>query len=179
MFAYCLNCPTGMSDPSGNFPWIIVAIGSVIVAGIGYLAVEDTLDEAGLNEEEKALVYKDPIAAYNVKEAKEITVEYIDNYYGRENDKDGTQVNAFRHAMWNAIMTDKIGTEKAKEFADAHEAFSNNPDEHKQMDLHNNELGRSIAMQYAGQGYDVFAEKIIEAINNGEGSVLRWDPNAG
>jgi hypothetical protein len=45
------------------------------------------------------------------------------------------------------------------------------------MDLHNNELGRSIATQYAGQGYDVFAEKIIEAINNGDAEVLIWDPN--
>ena len=43
------------------------------------------------------------------------------------------------------------------------------------MDLHNNELGRKIAIEYAGQGYDVFSEKIQEAINNGEAVVLRWD----
>lgn len=79
--------------------------------------------------------------------------------------------------MWNAVMTDKIGEEKAKKFADAHENIPNNPIEHMKMDLHNNELGRQIAIQYAGQGYDIFSQKIQEAINNGEAMVLLWDPN--
>ena len=79
--------------------------------------------------------------------------------------------------MWNAIMTDKIGAEKAKKFADAHEQFPNNPANHMEMDLHNNELGRSIALEYAGQGYDVFSQKIQEAIRNGEAKVLVWDSN--
>lgn len=79
--------------------------------------------------------------------------------------------------MWNAIMTDKIGAEKAKEFADAHEVVAN-PDfwkENCEMDLHNNELGRRIAIEYAGQSYEVFSQKILEAINNGEAIVLEWD----
>ena len=46
-----------------------------------------------------------------------------------------------------------------------------------EMDLHNNELGRRIALEYAGQGYDVFSQKIQEAINNGEAKVIKWDPN--
>ena len=45
------------------------------------------------------------------------------------------------------------------------------------MDLHNNALGRKIALEYAGQGYDVFSQKIQEAINNGEAKVIEWDPN--
>ena len=72
-------------------------------------------------------------------------------------------------------MTDKIGEKKAKEFADAHEDIPNNPAEHKEMDLHNNELGRRIAIEYAGQGYDVFSQKIQEAINHGEAYVITWD----
>ena len=74
-------------------------------------------------------------------------------------------------------MTDKIGEEKAKKFADAHEQFLNSPVEHKGMDLHNNELGRRIATEYAGQGDYVFFQKIIEAINNGDAEVIIWDPN--
>ena len=74
-------------------------------------------------------------------------------------------------------MTDKIGVKKAKKFADAHEMFPGNPIEHMQMDLHNNELGRRIAVEYAGQGYDVFSRKIQEAINNGEAKVIKWDLN--
>ncbi len=70
-------------------------------------------------------------------------------------------------------MTDKLGAGKAKLFADAHEK----PHEKKHsaecaMDYHNNALGREIALQYAGQGYDVFAEKIFEAIMEGKAIVL-------
>ena len=86
-------------------------------------------------------------------------------------------MNAYRHAMWNAIMTDKMGAEKAKKFADAHEQIPKNPIDHKEMDLHNNELGRRIAIEYAGQGYDVFSQKIQEAISNGEAKVIIWDSN--
>lgn len=46
-----------------------------------------------------------------------------------------------------------------------------------EMDIHNNELGRRIAIEYAGQGYDVFSQKIQEAINNGEAKVIIWDSN--
>ena len=41
------------------------------------------------------------------------------------------------------------------------------------MDLHNNALGRRIAVEYAGEGYDVFSQRIIEAINNGEAVVMK------
>ena len=30
---------------------------------------------------------------------------------------------------------------------------------------------------YDEEGYDVFSEKIIEAINNGEAKVIKWDSN--
>lgn len=45
------------------------------------------------------------------------------------------------------------------------------------MALHNNELGRKIALEFAGQGYDVFSQKIQEAINVGEAKVIIWDSN--
>ena len=72
-------------------------------------------------------------------------------------------------------MTDKIGYERAKKFADAHEEpFLASQPELCEMDLFNNELGRKIAIEYAGQGYDVFAQKIYEAIEEGEACVIRW-----
>ena len=79
-------------------------------------------------------------------------------------------------SSYNAFI-DKIGEDKAKKFADAHELVDDYDiwRENCEMDLHNNELGRKIAIEYAGQGYDVFSEKIQEAINNGEAVVLRWD----
>ena len=43
------------------------------------------------------------------------------------------------------------------------------------MDFHNNALGRRIALEYKGQGYDIFADKIQEAILNGEAKIITWD----
>ena len=179
MFAYCGNNPVNRADPNGE-GWItaliivaVVVVSCAIVKG----EIDEKIDNSGANDAEKALAKRDYIAAYHVNKAKTITEGYIEREYGRENDRDGTQVNAYRHAMWNAIMTDRIGAKKAKEFADAHEEFPGNPVEHMEMDLHNNELGRRIAIEYAGQGYDMFSQKIQEAIKNGEAKVIRWDPN--
>ena len=176
MFAYCNNNPITMVDSSGKVPVTgTIAIG--IIVGFGIYIAALVIERSGANDAEKRLIYQDPIAAYQVYLARELTDDYVNKYYGLENEQDGNQVNAFRHAMWNAIMTDKIGAEKTKVFADAHEQIPNNPADHMQMDLHNNELGRNIATLYAGQGYDVFAGKIIEAISNGQAEVLTWDTN--
>ncbi|MBQ6707247.1 MAG: hypothetical protein IJN07_07090 [Clostridia bacterium] len=75
---------------------------------------DNKIDKSGANDAEKALAKKDYIAAYQVNKAKTITEDYIDKTYGRENDFDGTQVNAYRHAMWNAVMTDRIGKKRQK-----------------------------------------------------------------
>ena len=112
-----------------------------------------------------------------VNRAKNIAYEYGEKVYGDKSGIDRTQANAYRHAMWNAVMTDLIGEKRAQKFADAHEAeFLKKYPKDCEMDLHNNELGRRIALEYAGQGYDVFSKKIIEAINNGEAIVNEWDP---
>ena len=57
------------------------------------------------------------------------------------------ELDAFRHAMWNASMTQKIGFARAKLWGDAHEY--GNPRRipnalNEQMDLHNNAVGRNI-----------------------------------
>jgi hypothetical protein len=80
------------------------------------------------------------------------------------------EVNAVRHAMWNALMVkrtfdnlvtqaahmaggDRVGyaVGKAKEFADAHENnprnYNNVPKVSIDMDYHNNEVGRQVAAQ--------------------------------
>ena len=43
------------------------------------------------------------------------------------------------------------------------------------MDLYFNEIGRQIAIQNKGQGYDVFAQKIQEAIKENREYVIAWD----
>jgi hypothetical protein len=57
-------------------------------------------------------------------------------------------LNAFRHAIWQARLTDEMGSESAKRWADAHEAYypkSELPDH--MADLVNNEYGRQLGEQ--------------------------------
>ncbi len=52
---------------------------------------------------------------------------------------------AFRHAYWNALMTQRFGEDWAEKFTTAHERLPDNYASSEAMDLHNNEVGRSIA----------------------------------
>ncbi|WP_210240483.1 DUF6973 domain-containing protein [Mesorhizobium comanense] len=53
--------------------------------------------------------------------------------------------DAKRHAAWNADMTQSIGVERAKTFADAHEISVPDPDPERTMDLINNHNARELA----------------------------------
>ncbi|MBD8489209.1 hypothetical protein IFO69_10675 [Echinicola sp. CAU 1574] len=59
-----------------------------------------------------------------------------------------TKVDAIRHAYWNALMTQKISDMTfIEELTNAHESNSDSEDA-KLMDLHNNKIGRELALQY-------------------------------
>lgn len=45
-------------------------------------------------------------------------------------------------------MTRALGSDLAKSFGDAHEAFSGNPPEERAVDLHNNAVGREIGARF-------------------------------
>ncbi len=55
------------------------------------------------------------------------------------------EADAFRHATWNAHMTQSIGASEAKKFGDAHERSGANPESEIVMDLMNNHNGRVLA----------------------------------
>ena len=91
-------------------------------------------------------------AASNILFGDNITV---DNY--RNGGMDGTRANAFKHAYWNALMTRHLGSDIAKDIADAHEIpFANDSTlyvgipnyEHSEMDYHNNRMGRIIGSSW-------------------------------
>lgn len=136
-----------------------------------------------LTPSEKLLVVLYPSDAIVVKACQEATDEYTNQYYYGWTD--GDEENAFRHALWNAMMTAAIGRTQAENFATAHEAW---PEEdlrnaepwngfdafqHKAMDLHNNQKGRDCV-----KWYEIFITdntlitRVLEKINNGEMVIL-------
>ncbi|MCF3138425.1 hypothetical protein LRQ04_04050 [Paenarthrobacter sp. AR 02] len=54
-------------------------------------------------------------------------------------DQNDDQIDAFRHAYWNALMVKEFGAEWAEDYATAHEQLPGNPAPREAMDLYNNE----------------------------------------
>ncbi len=80
---------------------------------------------------------------------------------------DGHQ-DAFRHAYWNALMTQRFGDDFATRFATAHEMVPGNPQLRETMDLFNNEVGRNIALANPEASSEELAQLIQEAGQRGE-----------
>lgn len=62
------------------------------------------------------------------------------------------KADGFRHCYWNALMTHRIDVEQAKAVADAHEDKPDQPPAEKDMDLHNNQVGRDIGSTSGSEG---------------------------
>ena len=137
-----------------------------------------------LTAAEKKLVVLFPTDALLVKAAQSKTDKLTSERYPKW--KDGDKGNAFRHALWNAIMSKDIGKYLAEQFATAHEdhgvsdaelkkAVWNgfNGVQHKNMDLHNNQMGRDCFYWYDLLPFDTtLADRVDEKIKNGEAKIL-------
>ena len=132
-----------------------------------------------LTDSEKKLVIRYPFDALKVNQAKNIATTQTETKFGVNGL--GNKSDAFRHGIWNAEMTYLIGETKAELFATAHEdkdVSGTESDgflktEHKNMDLHNNEVGRILAMQNPGLTEDALANLIYSEVNK-ENSSFIW-----
>ncbi len=98
-----------------------------------------------INPHEWKVIFEHPLEALKVKTAVDHAVEEVERLeLDGEHNGEG---DAFRHAYWNALMTKRIGADIAGAFATAHETGSTNPEAEQMMDLHNNEIGRRIALE--------------------------------
>lgn len=104
----------------------------------------------------------DAVKVLKSKERAEYWTKVWYQYASGHNDN----ADAFRHAIWNTFMVQKIGIREAKKWADAHEDFKGNPYLEKKMDLHNNQLGRSLNIS---SREDEVVSRVRKAIRNGKG----------
>ena len=125
-----------------------------------------------LTDSEKKLCIRYPFDALKVNTAKNIATSQTEAKFGFNGL--GDRSDAFRHGIWNAEMTILIGKEKAELFATAHEDKDVTGYEsdgypktaHRDMDLHNNELGRHIGAKNASVSEDEMADIIYREINS-------------
>ena len=123
-----------------------------------------------LTETEKKLLIKYPFAALKVNDAKNIATRQTERKFGHNGL--GDRSDAFRHGIWNAEMTILIGAEKAELFATAHEekdttgveSDGHTKLEHKNMDLHNNNVGREIGLAHPDLSEEEMADYIYDVI---------------
>lgn len=127
-----------------------------------------------LTDSEKKLCIRYPFDALKVNTAKNIATSQTEAKFGFNGL--GDRSDAFRHGIWNAEMTVLIGKEKAELFATAHEdkdVTGNESDgysktAHKEMDLHNNEVGRNIGENNKEASEEEMADIIYQNIYSEE-----------
>lgn len=76
--------------------------------------------------------------------------------------------DAFRHAYWNALMTQKYGETWTNAFATAHEGMPGNAANREAMDLYNNEVGRSIGANNKNATPEQLANLVEQSLNQGK-----------
>ena len=123
-----------------------------------------------LTESENRLCIRYPFDALKVNTARKIATEQTERKFGYSGL--GDRSDAFRHGIWNAEMSILLGSKKAELFATAHEDKDVSGDEsdgfpkiaHKEMDLHNNEVGRYIGEENGNASEDELADIIYSNI---------------
>ncbi len=76
--------------------------------------------------------------------------------------------DAFRHAYWNALMTQQYGERWTNAFATAHEGVPGNAANREAMDLYNNEVGRSIGAANRNASPEQLANLVEQSLNQGK-----------
>lgn len=108
------------------------------------------------------------------KQIRDAAFGRADERFPAEGVEDGHN-DAFRHAYWNALMTQRFGPEWAEDFATAHEQLPGNPGSREAMDLHNNELGRRIATDNPDASPEQLADLVEAAVRDGDAVVIGGD----
>lgn len=122
------------------------------------------------------LVLKYPLYAYPTLKATVNSYRISKKEFPKTHGKKG-KANAFRHALWNLLICFECYKWKknklrnvawAKIITDKHEELSPNALLDKLMDLHNNEIGRKLFLEYQFKNYDEIIEKLKSKLNTGK-----------
>lgn len=114
-------------------------------------------DWTRLTTSEKLLIASDPAAALMTNSIKEIAFKWTQEKFGYNGL--GDKSDGYRHGIWNALMTRDISRSWAFAYATAHEDKSQAElqkkaadgyyeYQHRDMDLHNNQVGRDQIAWY-------------------------------
>lgn len=128
-----------------------------------------------LTSDEKALIICEPKKAIATKALTKKAFEMTQKRFGYNGL--GDKSDGFRHGVWNALMTRDITRAWAKAYATAHESGKTKKQlekkaadgytekRHREMDLHNNSIGRDVIKWY-DTSINVSDSKLKKRIEN-------------
>ncbi|OKL51610.1 DUF6973 domain-containing protein [Buchananella hordeovulneris] len=85
--------------------------------------------------------------------------------------------DAFRHAYWSALLTQRFGPDWASQYTTAHEQGPDNPPTREAMDLHNNSVGVQIARDNPNASPEELAGLVEQAVRDGKVVVVDGSGN--
>ena len=173
-YAYCAGNPVNLVDPNGNGPveWIIKYY--VMSHRFEYHSNTSTLRTIGFSMRHPYIAYKIGPGKENYSGISAIAGKFainIMNAAGYNSNLEGTPKNAFRHVLWQTLITTEYGEETAIRVGNAHEVYSiidynqrsfkKIEDADTSVDLHNNAIGRQIALDNPGSSNVSLALKVL------------------
>ena len=178
-YAYCAWNPIRLVDQSGEFP-ILPLLRSAAVS-VEFFSKKPIVREVAYSINHPIIAVRVGFAKDGGKNLSSVASNFAINMSraGRlTTEGEGSQRNAIRHTLWQAILTDKFGKGHAKRIGNAHEdgididlsqrRFNTRHLADKAVDLLNNEIGRTIGEQNPGIDNATMAEKVAaELCNNG------------
>ena len=178
-YVYCDGNPIKFLDPNGRFP--------LSSPFISYIAIAKTMEKSQGNSNMKMVGYSMlyPYNALRTGDAKfppgsisNIACRFqvnLEKEAGFSNGI-GRQSNAYRHTLWQAILTNTFGVDHAIRIGNAHEdnlpkdmsvrLFSDNNDADTMADLLNNIIGQGIAANNKGLSNKQYAELVLKEYKN-------------
>lgn len=146
-YSFCANDPINHYDPDGNQ----IGIGVVLWIGNGHI-----LEHYGPNHHIKELGYamNHPFKAFRVgivgndypdfwiSQKAANFASNVGNQIGSSTQEKKSVANAFRHVLWQAILTREFNSNQAERIGNAHEDAADSKD--TEADQRNNAIGRDL-----------------------------------
>lgn len=173
-YAYCLNNPINAVDPDGRFPILPI----LLWKATGYL-----MEKFGQNANVKTAGYamNHPINAVKTGTAdipswgiSKIASNFEVNLRNEAlfTSGEGSQGNAYRHTLWQSILTNEFEADQAKRIGNNHEDklpinmnqrnFAKMDAADQMADLLNNEIGRKIGEKNKGANNQELSVKVLK-----------------
>lgn len=131
-----------------------------------------TLDKGLLGLNKAHDIYVDAFKQGNARYADQPLPNGIPPERAREWQGNDGHRDAFRHAYWNARLTQEFGADWTRAYTTAHEGIPGNPANREAMDLYNNSIGIQIGAANPKATPDELAKLIQEAVTDGKMVVM-------